>query len=731
MKAFIFTSNNEKSKRSRANSLVVGLCCMSIGGCGTTALRDHKADDSFRSDKVWVDASLSEPVVDERPVQETNVSGSAAAANESTGMESAPEGAAPEQAVAKTAEDNFISLGSGSFIDRSEDEAGSKEKDNITLNYKGTDLREVVKTIIGDILQDNYYIDPSVKGEVTLRTSKPIKKSSLIPTLETILKMNGSMLVKSNGIYKVLPENADILGAAEPGVVLSSKLGYQVLIVPLQYISANEMKKILDPIKPRQAKVEIDDSRNIVIMAGMQAELVNMSETIHIFDVNQLKGMTVGMFKLKSSEPKTIISELDTIFGEEGNGPLAGMVKFVPIERLNSILVVTPQRKYLSEMEGWIDRLDNASEVGGGEGIHVYKVHNGQAGILSEMLTKLFTKENRKPSTKNDKATEKGNAKDVQAGAKNGAQGKTEDLDVGNVTIVADEENNLLVIKATATDFAKIEKALQRLDVLPRQVLVEVSIVEINLDNSLEYGLQWFIENGFKGSLRGESRFSSAVPSGGFSYSILDKSGAIRGLLATLASNSRANVISSPSLMVLDNRSATIRVGDQVPVRTSETTNTSSGSSALITSTIQYRDTGIILKVKPRVNASGVVIMDVSQEVSDVSDSTSGGVPSPTISTRDIETSIAVQSGETIVLGGLIKDRKDDTNSGIPVLRDIPVVGGLFSGTSNTKKRTELVVMITPSTVANKDEARQVTREYLRGMKQLRRTDAETVVRPY
>ncbi len=731
MKVFIFSSNKEKSKRSIANTLFIGLCCISIGGCGTTALKERQADDSFRSSKVWVDASLSEPIADERAVQEASSDRVAAVANEATGAVSASDGATPDEVVAKKAEGSFISLGSGSFINRSAGGSGKNEKNNITLNYKGTDLREVVKTIIGDILQDNYYIDPSVKGEVTLRTSKPIKKSSLIPTLEMILKMNGSMLVKGNGIYKVLPENADILGAAQPGVALSSKHGFQVLIVPLRYISASEIKKILDPIKPRQAKVEIDDSRNILILAGMHSELANMAETVRIFDVNQLKGMTVGMFKLKSSEPKTIINELDTIFGEEGDGPLAGMVKFVPIDRLNSILVVTPQKKYLSEMEDWIGRLDNASEAGGGEGIHVYKVHNGQAGILSEMLTKLFTKENKKATANNDKVPNKGNPKDTQANAKNGTQDKTDTLDVGNVTIVADEENNLLVIKATSTDFMKIEKALERLDVLPRQVLVEVSIVEVNLTDTLEYGLQWFLENGFKGSLRGESQFSSAVPSGGFSFSILDKSGAIRGLLATLASNSQANVISSPSLMVLDNRSATIRVGDQVPVRTSETTNTSSGSSALITSTIQYRDTGIILKVKPRVNASGVVIMDVSQEVSDVSDSTSGGVPSPTISTRNIETSIAVQSGETIVLGGLIKDRKDNTDSGIPVLKDIPVVGGLFSGTSNTKKRTELVVMITPSTVASKDEARQVTREYLRGMKQLRKSEAGAVVHQY
>ncbi len=608
-----------------------------------------------------------------------------------------------------SATETYISLGTGDFV-KAQSSRKRKRNGDITLNYQNADVREVIKGIVGDILQKNYFIDANVRGEVTLRTSKPITKADLIPTLEAILRMQKAILVRNNDLYQIVPESTDILGSAPSGLSLSTDEGYQILIAPLKYIAAGEMHKLLEPIKSRSSKIDVDEARNLLVLAGSQAELKNMQQTIDTFDVNQLKGMSVGVFHLKTVDAKTIINDLENIFGDTSDGPIAGLLKFVPIERLNALLVLTPQSTYLKEVSEWVNRLDVASQ-GSGAGLHVYKVQNGKASVLAGLLTSLFAQDgNRKPA----KAASLNSPGISGPQPAKSTKNKDTNVTIGDISIVADEENNLLIIRATPSDYSRIDQALVKLDVLPRQVLVEVSIVEVSLDESLEYGIQWYLQNG-----RSNANFTGSVPSGGFSYSVLDKAGAIKGLLGTLASESKANVISSPSLMVLDNRTATIRVGDQVPIRTSETTNTSSGSSALVTSTIQYRDTGIILKVKPRVNSGGMVIMEVSQEVSDVSQVAAGGVPSPTIETRSIDTHIAVQTGETIVLGGLIKERKDNTNSGIPILRSIPLLGRLFQGSSDTTKRTELVVMITPSTVSNSSEAREVTREYQAGMKRL------------
>ena len=686
---------------------IVGSFAIATASCTSVSVKQPVESDLVSS--AWVDSEISDAQVNSQFVydQANNID------DIDISNEVANEVVPGNKKVIETKSiesEAYISLGSGDFI-KSDSSKKSARKGDITLNYQNADVREVIKGIVGDILQRNYFIDANVRGEVTLRTSRPIRKEALIPTLEAILRLQKAVLIRNNDLYQIVPENTDILGSAPSSQSLSANDGYQILISPLKYIAATEMHKLLEPIKSRSSKIDVDEARNLLILAGTQAELANMQQTISTFDVNQLKGMSVGVFHLKTVDSKTMIGDLENIFGDTSDGPIAGLMRFVPIERLNALLVITPQSVYLKEVSEWVERLDVTSE-GSGAGLQVYKVQNGKATVLSGLLSSLFAQDtSRKKAASQNTTNVTG-----PAGAKpdNTATNKDTNVNIGNISIVADEENNLLIIRATPSDYSRIEQALVKLDVLPRQVLVEVSIVEVSLDESLEYGIQWFLQNG-----RASANFTGSVPSGGFSYSLLDKAGAIKALLGTLASESKANVISSPSLMVLDNRTATIRVGDQVPIRTSETTNTSSGSSALVTSTIQYRDTGIILKVKPRVNSGGMVLMEVSQEVSDVSQVAAGGVPSPTIETRSIDTHIAVQSGDTIVLGGLIKERKDKTNSGIPILRSLPLIGKLFQGTSNSTKRTELVVMITPSTVSNSSEANEVTREYQAGMKRL------------
>ena len=614
---------------------------------------------------------------------------------------------------------------------------------DISLNFQDAEIGEVVKTILGDILEVNYVLDDAVRGGVHLQTSRPLKRDELIPTLEKLLQYNGAVLVKTRNFYEVVPLSEAPAGTFVPRARVSAADGYQMLILPLRYIAASEMMKILEPLKPKKGVIEADERRNLLTVAGTQEELGNIRETVRIFDVDQLKGMSVGLFRLTAVEADVIVDELELIFGDTAEGPLAGLVRFMPIERLNALLVMTPQRKYLSDVKTWITRLDRAEDPRG-MNMYVYYVQNGKAENLADMLGELFEgqqRNRRRAEAQEDNTRTENRFQDAQSesnGAESGEGGNStrstpakvssrggsdgSSLDVGDVSIISDPENNALLILASPADYEKVQQAIEKLDVLPLQVLVEATIVEVTLEDELRYGLQWF----FKSSLDNKSTRGSvgnvpvATPGDFFptaNFEVFDAAGT-RLLLNALAADSRLNVISSPSLMVLDNHTATIRVGDQVPVRTSETTANQS-DNLNTTSTIQFKDTGVLLEVTPRVNAGGMVVLDIKQEVNDVDATTTSGIDSPTIIQRQIDTSVAVQSGETLVLGGLIKENKNSSSGGVPGLRHVPVVGWIFGSEGKRVNRTELVVMITPTAVTDREEARDVTREYrekLRGV---------------
>ncbi|MDA7086943.1 type II secretion system secretin GspD [Pseudomonas sp. SA3-5] len=636
-----------------------------------------------------------------------------------------------------------IYRGSGSMVDLgATPRVPVDEEGEITLNFQQMEIAEVVKIILGEILGKNYVLDKNVSGTVSLQTSRPLTRDALLPTLEALLQVNGAVLVKSRNFYEVVPIDAAPSGALVPRLNPDELRGYQLLVIPLRYISAAELQKILEPLKPVKGLMRVDETRNLLLVAGTADELNNIRETVRVFDVDQLRGMSVGLFRLQQVEAPVVLKELEAIFGDSAGGPLAGMVRFLPIERLNALLVITPQAKYLDDARAWIERLDR-TEGGQGPNMHIYHVQNGKAEHMAEILTQLFEgrgatdgeQQQRllRQATPTSTPTADGEAAAaavpaaVRAPQSLALAGDGSSLDVGQVSIIADEENNALLVMATPSDYDKVLQAIQKLDVLALQVLVEATIVEVTLEDELRYGLQWFFKSsaGNK-NIRGTiGQFPIVTPtdlSPTGSLSVFNAAGT-RVLLDLLASDSKINVVSSPTLMVLDNHTATIRVGDQVPVRTSETTNTSgvinqpTDPSALVTSTIQYRDTGVLLEVKPRVNSGGLIVLEITQEVNDVTTNATSGIDSPTINQRRITTNVAIQSGETLVLGGLIKENNGRTNEGLPYLRHVPVLGWLFGSQGKNTSRTELVVMITPTAVTSLNEARDVTQEYRNKLK--------------
>ncbi len=629
-----------------------------------------------------------------------------------------------------------------------------QDNGEVTLNFANADIREVVDVVLGETLGVSYIIDPKVQGQITARTSRPLSRKAVIPALENILALNGAALTLDGGIYKVVTLQQAANALTRPIVAPTRRdlaRGYGIHVIPLRFASAQATADILKPFVAPGRVLRVDPARNLLIFAGTGTEAADVMDMVTVFDVDWMAGMSFALFPVQVADAKDLVADLETVF-LEGDSPLKGVVRFVPIERLNAVLAISTQPAYLDRAQTWIDRLDRGAE-GAGRRIFVYHVQNSRAADLAEVLGRIFETEISErratpppelapglspvtiaPEPAPRRAPAEGEAAAAPAGAqpapvrpapvRAASVPRRNDLgaiaaieESGNIRIIADEKNNALVILSTAAEYRMIEATLRRLDITPLQVLIEVTIAEVTLNDNLRYGLQWFFESGDSSitfSTLSSGLVESAFP--GFSYFF---NGAdARVALNLLTEITDVRVISSPQLMVLDNQSARLQVGDQVPIATQSAVSITDPDAPIVNS-IQFRDTGVILEVTPRVNASGLVVLDIFQEVSTVEETITSDIDSPTIRQRSIESTVAVQSGDTVALGGLIQDKNEDAISGIPLLSSIPILGNLFKTTAVVTNRTELLVLITPRVVRNRREALEVTEELRRRLSTL------------
>jgi general secretion pathway protein D len=617
----------------------------------------------------------------------------------------------------------------------------SASKGTYSLNFDDADLAEVAKTILSDSLGQNYVLSPEVKGKVTLQTTQALTKDELLPTLEMVLRMNNAALVKDGNIYHIEPA-ANALYSSEL-TIGRNMAGYQTKVIPVRNVAADEISKLLKPLVQEKTILQVDNDRNILVVSGTGDEVQRVQEMVSAFDTDVLKGRSFALFSLAHVEPETVIKELEAVFDDKSGDKNAGFFRFIPIERLNAILAITHQARYLSEIESWVFRLDKANAASGGS-VNVYKVQHVDAVELADTLNEIFNnaapKKNKEASvapgqmaaeitSSNPEGTPPAASAPLDTKSPSAGSQPTGDAtvsDIGEVRIISDEPNNSIIIVATAQEYERILPIINQLDVMPLQVLIDATIVEVDLKNDLKYGMQWSFDSGnFHNLLSniGSGDLKGIGPVTG--YSLFYSGGTAKAVLNALAEKSAINVIASPSLMVLNNQEAFINVGDKVPVATSQSTNTNSvnvtsnvltpnTTSAIVSNNIQMLDTGITLKIKPRVNAGGLVLMKIEQEANQAVATTTSSLNSPTIQQRKINSSIAVKNGETIVLGGLIREDTSKGVTGIPILSDLPVVGALFGTTTKNKDKTELVILITPRIVGSEKNARDVTNEFKR-----------------
>ena len=622
--------------------------------------------------------------------------------------------------------------------------------DAVSLNFEQAPITEVVHAVLGDILELDYVIEHPLDGDITLRTRSPVPRDQLLPILESLLQGNGAVMIRDrNDRYFV--GAAGSLSGLLPGVSApgSTAAGFSNVVVPLQYIGAREMADILAPIASDSAFVRIDSTRNLLVLAGTRNQIDGWMDMIATFDIDLLQGMSVGVFPLQYASVSEVDDAIQVLLGsasapsgQEGAASaiaaatLSSVVRIIPIERLNSILVVSPRAHYLDQVRLWIDRLDQAPDHNFENQLFVYPVQNGSAVHLARLLSDVFGAGAGAAPARRDSGVSPGmtptSVSDSDTTTTPTAR-STPSSDEGSANfqlgdgmkVVADEQSNALLIYARRSDYQKIESAMKKLDIAPTQVLIEANIIEVSLRDKLEYGLQWHLQNSLGGGRRGSSLLNTTdgplAAGQGFSFTVTNAVGDIRAVLNALAEESLVNVISSPSVLVLDNHTATIQVGDQQPIRTAQSIT----DGGTVTSTIQYRDTGINLAVTPSVNAGGMVNMDIKQSFTEVGtqDPITGQVG---FKERNIESRVAIRSGETVVLGGLIRDNSVNGRIGVPVLHELPVVGNLFGSTANLREKTELLVIITPRVLVNEQDLRDVSREIRSRMRNMDRLPVES-----
>jgi general secretion pathway protein D len=649
--------------------------------------------------------------------------------------------------------------------------------DGVEMNFEGTDIATAAKTLLGDVLHLNFQIDPRVQGSVTLASVGPIPRKDVLPTFESALRMQNAALVHDGSFVKIVP-----LGdaAAHASVSIGAgEAGFGVSVVPLRYVSATTVAKTTDNLLGRPDAIRVDAARNLVFVQGTASERSAAIDVISTFDVEWLRNQSVGVYPLKSTSPESMIQELERVFETANGGPGQGVIQFQSISRMNAVMVVTKNPDYLKETTRWVQRLDRSDTTG--TTVRTYRLKYGNASDVAKMLASIFggqqsdatdnsptnqiapgsaTAESRLDSL--DKGSQTGGTTGQSAsaiptaggtaatpiaaafeafssqkntdakGPQNGSisSGGNEARGVlKNVRITADTVNNAVLVYSNQEDYRVIERALHDVDRPRLEVAIDATVAEVTLTTDLQFGVQYFLSSnsaslglfGVATQAVTSAALQQVVP--GFNL-LLGSQSSPKVILNALSSVTDVKVLSSPSIVALDNQPALLQVGDEVPISTGTATILSNSNTPIVNQ-IELLNTGVILKVLPHVNANGSIQLEIDQEVSSVVNANNNNAQqtlTPTISQRRVHSTVAVMSGQTVLLGGLISDNTQNTRSGIPGLSDIKVLGALFGTTDSTKTRSEIIIFVRPQLIRNSIDARSVTEEFREKLQSMRGT---------
>ncbi|WP_459697320.1 type II secretion system secretin GspD [Acidisoma sp. C75] len=640
---------------------------------------------------------------------------------------------------------------------------------DITLNFADTDLRSVVAEMLGSILRVNYTIDPGVSGSVTLHTVRPLTQAEIIPTLQTLLAQNGAVLVQSGGMYRVMPAGGK---AGDGGLAGSAALGGSA-VVALRYASAPDLATVLQPFVTKGGGITADPTSNAVIISGDPSTRAALEGLVQAFDIDALAGQSYAVYPVSSGNVKDFAQALQAALVHDGAAKpgqkVASALTVIPLERISAVLVITRSPELLDEAaRAW--RVLAQAQAETARSWRVFYLRNTRANDAAYLLQEAFTPDNVTAQPTPDKVDDGSSSMFSNSGTSGGAGGSSGGASAGlgggsgglasgaggqsgigqsalgasgsdgapksagqggsagasallgalsatatntastsEPRIIPDPQNNAVLVYATAGEANEITGMLAKLDIQPLQVRIDAIVAEVDLTGKLQYGTQFFFKSGDINAVLSNATTSALATS--FPGFVLSGNGSSAAPLAisALQDVTKVKVLSSPELMVLDGQAANLQVGQLVPYLTQTSQSTQTANTAVINS-VDYRETGIILKVTPHVGNDGLVTLDVRQEVSGVANGiTTAGLDSPTFTERVVTSRIAIQDGQTVGLAGLISDNDSHENSGIPGLKNIPLLSGLFSTQTNNRTRQELLVLITPHVIRNQQQALDLT----------------------
>jgi general secretion pathway protein D len=702
-----------------------------------------------------------------------------------TGSLPNPKGVALGDPASPGATQNHIYEGSADFTKSLRPQQGKAfggvSGEGVTLNLVGASIPEAAKAVLGDVMGVTFTVSDKVQGAVTLQTTKPVSKDGILEVFESVLASNDAAILVDGSVYRVVSRE-EAFNSGKPmkerGSLGPRSAGVSTEIVPLTYVSAVEMERMLKSVAPQGVVARVDSARNLLILTGTRADLASMSETVNVFDVDWMRNMSFGIFPIETSDTEAIAQELDTIFANDRDSPSKGIVRFVPNARMKAIVVITSRPEYLKKAEVWIKRIDLAGEATEKRAF-VYNVQYRPVQELAALLQKIYSsKEQGRPSTLRDTSlgastggidgpfsgteapSDPSHSRDWTTGpsplpptpdrpkpgalpglgspAASPAASTTDqaggtallpadavanaaplaqlppDDRASGISIVADESNNALVISATPSEIKRIRQILTQIDVIPAQLLLEATIAEVTLNDDLKFGVRWFFEKGgnqFKltDTLANNAIGAVAPAFAGFSYFLNMPSAKVA--LNALADVTNVNVVSSPSLMVLNNKRAVLQIGDEVPVATRSAVTVINPDAPIVNS-IEFRHTGVLLNITPRVSDDGRILLEIDQEISDAKATTSSTIDSPTIQQRRIKTTVAVNDGGTIVLAGMMQDKATRTRQQVPLIGDIPLIGNAFKNKDDAITRTELLIAISPHIVKDNHQVNEIAAEF-------------------
>jgi len=558
-----------------------------------------------------------------------------------------------------------------------------RQKFKVALEYNNADIPNVVKQILGDVLKKNYIIHPQVKGVISLKISGNYTEDKLLDVLSQALELAGVSLVKKKDTYLIVPssKSTSLLGE-----------GLKALVYFPKYLNVADLQSVVSTFISPEGKVFVNPGKGYIFIIDKQENINSIENLLKTIDIDFLARKEIRVVKLVYSETDEASKMLEDFV--KGTGLAPGTLTIIPVERLNYLILISANKDVMDRALAFLKLID-VPQKNGRKRVYIYKVQYVKAKDLADTLISFFTGKRKievKSKTKKTKPIASQILKD-------------------EVVIIPDETSNTLLIEATPDDYAKIERLLRNLDVVPRQVLIEVLIAEISLNKDFEYGVEWWLK-----SRNGHYEKTFSINYGlqgsnliGFTYYGINPDN-FWNFLYFLATKSKLEVLSSPHITVRDNEKAVINVGQEVPIVTMETTsNVQIEGTSGIDRRIQYRDVGVILNVTPHISEDGYVTLEISQEVSNAQQNTVSGIDSPIITKRRTETTLIVKDGHAIIIGGIIQHIREKVKKKIPLLGDIPFFGSLFSYEKTSNRKTELIVMLTPHVIRSAKEADIIT----------------------